>query len=144
MRLAVFLLLAASPAGAEALVAAHTIRATSVIAPTDLALSAEVVPGALTDPGDAIGFEARVAIYAGRPIRPGDIAPAAVVERNQIVPLAWRKGGLLIRAEGRALGRAAPGEDVRVLNLASRTTVTGIAGPDGTVHVGGTPKDYTQ
>lgn len=123
------------PAAAESLVAARTIRALSVVTAQDLTVSGTVFPGALTDMIDAIGLETRVVIYPGRPVRPEDLAPAAIVERNQIVPLVYRHGTLAISAEGRALGRGASGDRVRVMNLASRTTVSGTIGPDGRVWV---------
>jgi len=135
LALAVF---AALPAPAsETLVAARTIRATALIGPADVVAVPGRAPGALSHPDEAVGLEARVALYAGRPIRPGDVGPAAVVERNGIVVLLYRRGGLTILAEGRALGRAAPGESLRVMNLSSRTTVTGIVAEDGVVHVAG-------
>ena len=129
----------AAPAAAETLVAAATIRAKTVIGPEHLALSPETVPGALADPAEALGLEARVAIYAGRPIRPTDLGPPAVVERNQIVTLVFRRAGLSIHTEGRALDRAAAGESLRALNLASRSTVTGVVDAAGFVHVGALP-----
>ena len=70
-----------------------------------------------------------------RPVRPGDVGPPAIVERNQVVPLTYLNGGLAIRTEGRVLDRAAAGEAVRVMNLASRTTVTGVVRADGSVEV---------
>ncbi|MGY6634264.1 MAG: flagellar basal body P-ring formation chaperone FlgA [Alkalilacustris sp.] len=134
------LALAAHPAGAETLVSTRTIRATTVIGPGDVVIVPEHTPGALSHPDEAVGLEARVALYPGRPIRPGDLGPAAVVERNAIVPLVFQRGGLTIHAEGRALGRGAPGEMIRVMNLSSRTTVTGLIGPDGDVHVSGSAR----
>ena len=78
----------------------------------------------------ALGMEARVTLYAGRPIPLASLAPPAQVERNQLVTLVFRQGGLEIRAEGRALARGAPDETVRVMNLASRNTLSGrVAGP---------------
>ena len=74
-------------------------------------------------------------IYAGRPVREADLAPPALVERNQIVTLRFRRGGLAISAEGRAMGRAAEGESVRAVNLGSRLTVSGTVAADGSVHV---------
>ena len=130
----------APPALSETLVATRTIRPATPIDPADVTLIPENHPGALSDPDAILGQEARVALYPGRPIRPGDIGPAAVVERNAIVALKFRRGGLTILAEGRALGRGAPGETVRVMNLASRSTVNGIIGPDGTVHVAGSAR----
>lgn len=130
------LLLLAAPAQAETLVAARTVRAQTVVSAQDLGLIRDTVPGMLTDPAEAIGQEARVTLYAGRPIRPGDLGPPAIVERNQIVPLAYRAGPLSILTEGRALARGGAGDTIRVMNLASRSTVSGRIRADGTVAVG--------
>lgn len=135
--LRLFLLLAlAAPVSAESLVATRTIRAKTLIAPEDLTLVSAELPGALDDPAQAVGLEARVSIYAGKPVRPGDLGPPTLVERNQLVTLVFVSGGLAISAEGRALARGAEGDAVRVMNLGSRTTVTGRIGPDGAVYVG--------
>ncbi len=121
---------------AETLVATRTIRSKSVVTAADLDQLPEVIPGALSDPADAIGMEARVTIYAGRPIRDGDLGRPALVERNEIVALVFRTGSLTITSEGRALGRAGAGEMVKVMNLSSRITVAGHVAEDGSVHVG--------
>lgn len=135
--LRLWLLLALSaPAAAESLVATRTIRAKTLIAPEDLTLVSAEIPGALTDPDAAVGLEARVAIYAGKPVRPGDLGPPTLVERNQLVTLVYLSGGLAISTEGRALSSGSAGEEIRVMNLGSRNTVTGRIGPDGTVYVG--------
>lgn len=126
----------AAPVSAESLVATRTIRAKSLVAPEDLALVSAELPGALNDPGQAVGLEARVAIYAGKPVRPGDLGPPTLVERNQLVTLVFLSGGLAISTEGRALARGAEGDEIRVMNLGSRNTVTGRIGPDGAVYVG--------
>lgn len=136
MRTILALLLAATPALADSVVATRTIRAQSVIGPDDLTLVAADLPGALSTPGEAIGLEARVAIYAGKPVRLSDLGPPTLVERNQIVPLIYLSGGLAISTEGRALARGASGEVIRIMNLGSRTTVSGRIGPDGAVYVG--------
>lgn len=132
----VILLLMASPVLADSLVATRTIRAQTVIGPEDLTLVAADLPGALDDPALALGLETRVAIYAGRPVRPGDLGAATLVSRNQVVPLIYLAGGLTIATEGRALARGAEGDVVRVINLSSRSTVSGRVGPDGAVYVG--------
>jgi flagella basal body P-ring formation protein FlgA len=126
----------AAPAAAESVVATRTIRAKTMIAPEDLTLVSADLPGALGDPSLAVGQEARVAIYAGKPVRPGDLGPPTLVERNQLVTLVYRSGGLAISTGGRALGRGSAGDDLKVMNLGSRSTVTGRIGPDGTVYVG--------
>jgi flagella basal body P-ring formation protein FlgA len=127
------LLCAAAPALAESLVAARTIRAQAILGPEDVTVSDTATPGALADPSQVIGFEARTVIYPGRPIHASDLVVPALVARNQIVPLQYVNGTLSITVEGRALGRGAAGERIRVMNLASRTTVTGVVMPDGSL-----------
>ena len=137
LTLLVAALIPALPVSAETLVAARTIRAQAILAPSDIALADANTPGALTDPADAVGLEARVVLYAGRPIRPSDLGPPATVTRNQTVTLLYRSGGLTIATEGRALGRGGPGDAIRVMNTASRSTVTGTVTETGAVLVGG-------
>ncbi|NCO17383.1 MAG: flagellar basal body P-ring formation protein FlgA [Alphaproteobacteria bacterium] len=129
--------LAAPPASAQTaaaertVVAARPIRAKAVIDAADLTVTPGATAGALSQPSDAVGMEARVAIYVGWPVRAADLAPPAVVERNALVTLLFTRGGLSIQTDGRALGRAGLGERVRVMNLDSRVTVTGlVTGPN--------------
>lgn len=129
------LALLASGAAADVVVATRTLRPKALIQPGDLAIRSGDLPGAFSDAAGIIGLEARVAIYAGRPIRFNDVGPPATVERNQLVSLIYRRGGLEIITDGRALGRGAPGEHVRVMNLSSRTTLTGTIRSDGAIDV---------
>lgn len=126
----------AGPLQADQIVAARTIRSLSVIGPEDIAFSAGESPGAASAIAEVLGKEARVMLYPGRPIRLDQIGPPALVERNQIVSLVYQAGGLRIATEARALDRAALGEPVRVMNLASRKTVSGTVVADGSVAVG--------
>ena len=128
--------LLAQPAFAESLVATRTIRAHTVIGPDDVTLVTAVVPGAISDLSEALGRETRVAVYAGRPLRYADIGAPALVSRNEVVTLIYVSGGLAISTEGRAMGRGAEGEMIRVINLSSRTTVSGRVGADGAIYVG--------
>ncbi len=133
LRLALALILAASCALADSVVATRTIRPKEIIATADVALAAN--QGGIGDLSAAIGQEARVALYAGRPIQPGDIGPPALVDRNDLVTLIYDTGLLTISTDGRALGRGAAGELIRVMNLSSRTTVSGRIRPDGSIEV---------
>lgn len=125
----------ATPAIADTVFAAHTIRAQSILTAQDLMLRDIDMEGAVGDPQELIGLETRVALYAGRPIRWGDVGPPAIVDRNQIVALIYHAGGLMITAEGRALDRAGAGETIRIMNLSSRHTLTGLVLSDGRVEV---------
>ncbi|MCT2539775.1 flagellar basal body P-ring formation chaperone FlgA [Sedimentimonas flavescens] len=136
MRWLLFMLaLIPGSAQADTLIATRTLRAQTVLTPADLALEPGTLPGALTTPEEAIGLETRVAIYAGRPLHPEELGPPAIVERNQIVPLTYRQGGLLIQTEGRALDRAGVGDTIRVMNVGSRSTVFARIAADGTAIV---------
>lgn len=124
-----------SPILAETVMAARTIPAQTLIAPEDLILRDVTIAGGESDPLLFVGMESRVALYAGRPVRAADVGLPAVIERNQIVPLIFQGSGLKIATEGRSLGRAGPGEMVRIMNLASRTTVSARIGEDGIAYV---------
>lgn len=131
--------LAPNTALAETIVAARTIRAQTLLAPSDLQVVQGDTPGALISLDEAVGLEARVVLYSGRPVMAGDVGPAAIIERNQIVKIVYTVGTLSISADARALARAGPGDMLRVMNLTSKSTVSGIVAPDGSVYVSGLP-----
>lgn len=136
MRALLLALLVASPVHADVVLAARTLRAGTAISAADVVLLSDPAPpGAASHPDEAIGLEARVTLYAGRPIPLASLGPPALVERNGLVGLIFLRGGLEIRADGRALGRGAEGEEIRVMNLASRSTVFGIVAGPGLVRV---------
>jgi flagella basal body P-ring formation protein FlgA len=128
-------LLLAPAAWADSVVAARTIRSQAILTPADVSMVSADLPGALSDPNRVVGMEARVVLYAGRPIRHEDIGPPAIVERKQIVVVHYRQGPLNISMEGRALARAGAGDRLRVMNLESRNSVTGTVAEDGSIHV---------
>lgn len=124
------------PALGEILAASRTIRSLAIIAPSDLTFVQRKLPSAFDDPSQVIGLEARRVIYAGQPILPSDVGPPALIERNQIVPIIFQSGGLVISAEGRSLGRGALGERLRVMNLHSKSVVSGTVTSSGAIRVG--------
>ena len=132
----VLLILAPFPVLADSLVATRVIKAQTQLTAEDMTLEAMDIPGAMSDVAAAIGQETRVAIYPGRPIRAGDLGQNALIERNQIVPLAYVAGGLTILTEGRALSRGGVGDMIEVMNLVSRATVSAEIGADGVARVG--------
>lgn len=135
IRLALLLILSTPSVWADTYVAARTIRPQQVISPGDLAATDAATPGAESELSQIVGKEARVAIFAGRPIFAADLTDPAMIERNQIVLLTYDRGAVQISAEGRALDRAAAGDLVRVMNLASRNTITARVMPDGSLYV---------
>ncbi len=137
MRVLLLSLALMAPVGAlaEIVVPTRMIRAKEIISSADLETKPRDLPGAVTDPNALIGQEARVALYLGRPIRAADVGPPALVDRNDLVVLVFSSQPLSITTEGRALGRGAVGDRIRVMNLSSRTTVTGRIRSDGQIEV---------
>lgn len=121
-------------AGAGSLAALRTLPAGSLIGEGDVAFN-EALKGGLEDAAQVIGKETRVTLYEGRPILPSNIVAPTLVDRNQSVIVGWSRGGLSIQTEGRALGRGGAGDVIRVLNIASRVTVSARINPDGTLSV---------
>lgn len=122
-------------ASGQTVVAARLIRSKSIITPSDLTVLEMSTDGTLRQISGAVGMEARNVLYPGRPVLPSDIGPAAVIERNQIISLVYKKGALRISVDGRALARGGVGERIRVINTESRTTVSGLIIGPGIVEV---------
>jgi flagella basal body P-ring formation protein FlgA len=128
--------LAAGAVLAQSVQPVRAIRSRTLLTAEDLTLVEEAVPGAVASIEEAAGREAKVVLYPGRPILLSQIGPPALVERNALVRMNYVDGPLRIATEGRALDRGGVGEAVRVMNLASRQTVTGTVAADGSIEVG--------
>ncbi|WBU56938.1 flagellar basal body P-ring formation chaperone FlgA [Paracoccus sediminicola] len=136
MRLLLALILAASPSLAFAgIVASRDLPAGTVIGPGDVTLS-ETVTAGIADPAQAIGRQARIAIYEGRPVVAGALRDPVLVGRNELVRVHFAAGPLWIETEGRALSEGAEGDVIRVMNLGSRSTISARIQPDGTLLAG--------
>lgn len=135
IRLGILLALLPSAVLADSIVATRIIRAQSIVTEDAISFSMANFEGAIVNPSEVLGLEARTTIYPGRPIRPDDVGPPALIDRNEIVTLIYASNGLSILTEGRSLSRAAAGERARVMNLSSRKSVSGIVRPDGSVMV---------
>ena len=58
----------ANSAVADTVMAARTIKAHSVLAAADLRIEADTTPDAATALSEVVGLEAKVVLYAGRPV----------------------------------------------------------------------------
>lgn len=135
--LALILVILPTALSAEVLTVTRVIRADTILEPQDVTVIAKSYPGVIGAGEDIIGLETRSTLYPGRPIRRQDIGPVALVKRNQMVKLIFRQGGLTISTDARALQRGAEGDQVRVMNMSSRTTVSGQVAQDGSIVVTG-------
>lgn len=138
-RLILLCLAAGQAAAADTVVATRALRPQTVIAAADVTLAPGAVPGAAERLEEVIGRETKVALYKDRPVLTGEIGAPTLIARNQIVPLVFAAGALTISTEGRALERGGAGDSIRILNMASRTTVRGRIRADGSVLADATP-----
>ncbi|MBL8485922.1 MAG: flagellar basal body P-ring formation protein FlgA [Rhodocyclaceae bacterium] len=95
---------------------------------------AELPAGVLTDPAQAVGRTASMALQPGRPLRGDLLRQALAVLQGQSVKVTSRGAGFQVANEGRALNNAAPGQVVQV-RLANGQVLSGIARPGGLVEV---------
>lgn len=135
MRVFLALLVLTTSAAAETVLPTRTLRPGTIITLADLTLSAAVQPGMFDRVEDVVGQEARIALYAGRPIPFEAVGAPALVNRNEIVSLHFQTNGLTIATEGRALERGGVGDRIRIMNLSSRSTLFGYVQDDGTIKV---------
>lgn len=124
-----------SVAAADTVTPTRTLRPGTVITAADVTLRTGTQQGMFDRVSDVVGQEARIALYAGRPIPFDAIGAPAIVNRNQIVQLFYNTGGLSISTEGRALERGGVGDRLRIMNLSSRATLFGYVQEDGSVKV---------
>ena len=135
MRWFLVFMLVAQVVAADVVTPTRTLRPGTLITLQDLTIRDGQQMGAFDRITDVAGQEARVALYAGRPIPFEAVGPPAIVNRNQIVPLSYQASGLRITTEGRAMERGGVGDRIRIMNLQSRATLFGLVQADGTIKV---------
>jgi flagella basal body P-ring formation protein FlgA len=137
---AAFSAYAAEPKQAEIAVPAHDIARGAVISAGDLVLQqvsiARASSGALRDPADAVGKQARRNLREGETVRDSDLKRPTLVAKGSTVTMVFEAPGMQLMAPGRALGEGGMGETVTILNPTSYRQVEGIVVGPGTVKVG--------
>jgi len=121
-----------------------TLTPTASLTAKDVLRSGEIITQYNASPPDDVwedehavllGREVRRTVYAGQPIKEQNTRAPRLVKRNQLVTLKYVKGPLEISMNGRAMGEAAEGESVSVMNLESRQVVEGIVQAGGWIWV---------
>ncbi|MGR3465440.1 flagellar basal body P-ring formation chaperone FlgA [Limimaricola sp.] len=90
---------------------------------------------AVIEPEAVIGMQVRRMLPEGRPVMVQSVMQPLVIERGDEVSIHFADGALRLKAPGRALSDAHRGQDVRIVNTSSNTTLTGIATAEGIVEV---------
>jgi flagellar basal body P-ring formation protein FlgA len=90
---------------------------------------------ALADPEALIGKTAKRVLLANTPLRAMDVMDTPSVRRNEPVTLTYEAAGLKLSVRGKALGDAAIGANVKVLNPKSNKVLEAIVDGPGTARV---------
>nr|MCV4208026.1 flagellar basal body P-ring formation chaperone FlgA [Roseomonas sp. SXEYE001] len=126
-------------ATAPVVIATRRLALGEIVGPGDLRLARHraerLRPGLASDPGQVVGKALRRPIAINLPFVLNDLALPSVIEKNATVTMLMEGPGISMTAQGRALGSAARGEVVSVMNLASRSVVEGQAIGPGRVRV---------
>lgn len=104
-------------------IAETRLRAGMIIEPVHVA-------GEASDTERFLGRQVTRTIFPGRAVTLADTKEPDLVERNAIVRIVARKGPLKIETMGRSLGAGATGDEIMVMNMESRRTISAtIIGP---------------
>jgi len=130
---------AATPARPEALaVLGRTVQRGEAIQAEDVVWidTPSTAPrDALSDPEALIGKTAKRVLLANTPLRAMDVMDTPSVRRNEPVTLIYEAAGLKLSVRGKALGDAAIGANVKVLNPKSNKVLEAIVDGPGTARV---------
>ncbi len=89
----------------------------------------------VTQRDELVGMQVRRMLAEGRPVMVQSIMQPLVIDRGDLITIHYADGPLKLTAPGRALGDAHRGQEVRIVNLASNTSLAGIAASEGIVEV---------
>jgi flagella basal body P-ring formation protein FlgA len=91
-------------------------------------------PPAAQPPAGRVGWRTLRMVAEGEALDPPAVQPPVAVEPGQVVELLWRRGGVAVRMEGTAAGRAAVGSEV-VVRAGGGRRLRGVAVAPGVVDV---------
>lgn len=91
--------------------------------------------GSYADLEQLVGKQLLRQSRAGIMLKPSDVGEPTVIGRNDLVTVVLRAGAMTLTIRGTALGTAAAGEPIDVLNVSTKKVLHGVARPDGTVEI---------
>ena len=129
---------AASEKMVDVLTYARSLTAGEVVQPGDLTyakIPAFQAPQDLPrDAAEIIGKAARRPLKSGTAVASLDVTAAQVIKRDDMIAVAFHAEGMVLTLQGKALGGAAIGETLNVMNLTSKKVIQAVAvGPDQAV-----------
>lgn len=89
----------------------------------------------VTQPADLVGMQVKRLLTQGRPVMTQSITKPIIIDRGDRISIRYDDGLLAVSAPGKALDAAHKGEEIRIVNLVSNTSLTGVAVDKGIVEV---------
>jgi flagellar basal body P-ring formation protein FlgA len=83
----------------------------------------------------AVGMQMRKTLHAGQPLKTADLGKPDLVQRDDNVMLIYEASGIYLTVRGKAVDSGTEGDNVTVLNLQSKHTVSGVVIGRGQVAV---------
>jgi flagella basal body P-ring formation protein FlgA len=123
-------------ASVQVLAYSRSLEAGEIIQPDDLtwAKAVQALAGAPHDADQLIGKAARRPLREGAVASTRDVVSATVIKKGDMVRVSYTNDTISLTMQGKAVGSAAVGDPVSVLNTATKTTIQAIAsGPDQAV-----------
>lgn len=122
----------------QVLVYTHNLMSGDVIAASDLQWSDEAIagPGAPRDPDLVIGKSARGPLRAGAAVTARDLVSPKVIHRDEMVSVDFIGEGVSLSLIGKAMGDAAVGDPVEVMNTSSKKVIQAVASAPGHAAIG--------
>jgi flagella basal body P-ring formation protein FlgA len=109
----------------------------AIITSTDLSTSQIPITRAFVSlvqqPAQAIGMQTLRALPAGMPISKLHLRQPPLVARGALVDFTFTRGGVRLSGQAQALEDGQAGQNIRLLNVATRATLLGVIQPNGQV-----------
>lgn len=124
----------------------RTLPQGTILGPADIEM--RMIPLAFAESAglvaleDLVGMQLQRQTREGVMVRPADIAPPQIIERNASVTLVYQQGALTLTSTGKALNAASLNQPVSVLNTMTNRVLQGVATQAGTVTIHSGPQQF--
>lgn len=132
---------AAEPAkakGPSVLAYLHNLNAGDIVRAEDLTWSREAVAGSDSprDPETVIGMSVRRPLREGDAVSLRDVSAPMVIRKDDVIAVTFSQAGMSLNLQARAMGDAAAGQSVAVMNTVSKKIIQAVAAGPGLAVVG--------
>jgi flagella basal body P-ring formation protein FlgA len=133
------LLLAGPAAAAEVWHAARALAPGDILTRQDIEAMAprRPVPGLIDATRNLVGLEVKRRLRATAALTERDVGEPSAVRATQSIRVVWKRAGVTLEMEGRAMESGALGEEIRVHNPRSGRTIRAQVVAEGTAEVRG-------